>query len=294
MGIVASGWEYVARSGAGAVTTKSMWADLHEGNPTPVMVTTPHWTLNAVGVPYAGAELAVEEVDAYMRVHPVPLIANVIAMDADGMRRIVEPLAPLQPDAFEVNFSTPTFLKLRGRFLTEDADEAGAIIRAAKEAAGSIPVFVKLTPNVANIGDVATMCVAAGADGITAINTVGPGMAIDLKSRMPMLSAMKGGLSGRAVKPIAVRCIADIYAATGGNVPIIGTGGVSTGEDAVELMLAGASLVGIGTAVAERGIDVFAKVRDEIAAWCEAEGVTNVAELTGGFHRELASRSLSF
>jgi len=161
-----------------------------------------------------------------------------------------------------------------------------------KKEIGSIPMFAKLTPNVANIGEIAKACVDAGCDGITAINTAGPGMAIDLRSRMPILAAHKGGLSGPGLKPIAVRCVADIYEATGGQVPIIGTGGIYTGEDAIEMMLAGASLVGIGTAIWSRGIDVFSKVCDEMQFWCTNEGVWDVSDLVGGMHKELQSHGI--
>jgi len=108
---------------------------------------------------------------------------------------------------------------------------------------------------------------------------------------MPILANKVGGLSGPAIKPISVRCIADVYKATEGKLPIIGTGGVYTGEDALELMLAGASLIGIGTAIGDRGQDVFRKVCEEMNAWCEKEGIKNIAEMVGGMHKELASRS---
>jgi dihydroorotate dehydrogenase (NAD+) catalytic subunit len=291
-GITASSWREVARSGAGAVTTKSLWPAEHQGNPNPIIISTEHWTLNAVGVPDAGPEKAKEEIAAYMEEHPVPLIANIIGLSAGEFAAIASVVADLKVDAIEVNLSTPTFLKLRGKLFAEDAAEVRDIVSAVKREARKIPVFVKLTPNVANIGEIAVACVEAGADGITAINTVGPGMAIDLRSRMPILAAQKGGLSGPGIKPIAVRCIAEIYEATEGKVPIIGTGGVSTGEDALELILAGASLVGIGTAVADRGAEVFRKVCEEMAAWCEEEGVESIAEITGGMQRELAKRGL--
>lgn len=292
-GITASGWLEVARNGAGAVTTKSLWPEAHEGNRNPTIISTEHWMLNAVGVPDAGPEKAQEEIGAYMKEHPVPLIANIIGLDAKQFAAVATNIAKLKPDAFEVNLSTPTFLKLRGKLFAEDEKEVADIVGAVKKAAGKIPVFVKLTPNVPNIGEIARSAVDAGADGITAINTVGPGMAIDLRSRMPILAAHKGGLSGPALKPIAVRCVAEIYEATGGKVPIIGTGGVYTGEDAIEMMLAGASLVGIGTAIADRGADVFAKVCDEMQLWCTNEGVANITELIGGMHRELAARKIS-
>ena len=292
MGITASSWRLVAASGAGAITTKSLWPVEHKGNPNPTIISTEHWMLNAVGVPDAGPEKAKEEIGDFMKDHPIPLIANIIGLSADEFAAIARAVAPLKPDFIEVNISTPTFLNLRGKLFAEDESEATAILKAVKKEIGKIPMFAKLTPNVLNIGVVAKACVDAGADGITAINTVGPGMAIDLRSRMPILAAHKGGLSGPALKPIAVRCVAEIYEATGGKVPIIGTGGIYTGEDAIEMMLAGASLVGIGTAVGDRGIDIFSKVCDEMQLWCTNEGVDNVSDLVGGMHEELKKRGM--
>src|SRR3989344_6771458 len=292
-GITASSWQEVARNGAGAVTTKSLWAKEHKGNPNPTIISTEHWMLNAVGVPDAGPEKAREEIGEYMKQHPAPLIANIIGLSAEEFAEIARALAPLKPDAFEVNLSTPTFLKLRGKLFAEDEKEVAEILGSVRKEIGSIPMFVKLTPNVPNIGEIANAAVRAGADGITAINTVGPGMAIDLKSRMPILAAHKGGLSGPALKPIAIRCIAEIYEATEGKVPIIGTGGVYTGEDAIELLLAGASLVGIGTAIGDRGATIFADVCREIETWCDQEGVNDIKELVGSMHAELKKRGIA-
>lgn len=293
LGITASTWKNVAEHGAGAITTKSLWPVEHQGNRNPTMISTPYWTLNAVGVPDAGLEKATEEISAYNNEKPVPLIANIIGLSTDEFAAVARGVAPLKPDFIEVNLSTPTFLKLRGKLFAEDGGEAGAVIKAVRKEVGSTPIFVKLTANVLNIGDVAKACVDAGADGITAINTVGPGMAIDLRSKMPILAAHKGGVSGPGIKPIAVRCVAEIYEATEGKVPIIGTGGVYTGEDAIEMMLAGASLVGIGTAIADRGMDVFKKVCDEIQYWCTNEGVWEIADLVGGMHQELLRRGIT-
>lgn len=292
LGLTASSWRFAAGNGAGAITTKSLWPQEHEGNRNPTIISTEHWTLNAVGVPDAGPEKAREEIGSFLEDHPAPLIANIIGLSAEEFAAIASKIAPLKPDFFEVNLSTPTFLKLRGKLFAEDEGEAAAIIKAVKKVAKEIPIFAKLTPNVPNIGEVAVACVNAGADGITAINTVGPGMAIDLKSRMPILSAHKGGLSGPSLKPIAVRCVSEVYEATGGKVPIIGTGGVYTGEDAIEMMLAGASLVGVGTAVVDRGIDIFRKICDEMQEWCTNEGVTNVADLVGGMHQALRGHGI--
>lgn len=293
MGITASSWKYVEQGGVGAITTKSLWPMEHKGNANPTIISTDHWTLNAVGVPDAGPEKAKEEIGAYMKEKKVPLIANIIGLSADDFAKIASVIAKLKPDFVEVNLSTPTFLKLRGKLFAEDEGEASLILKAVRKEIGSTPMFAKLTPNVPNIGEIALACISAGADGITAINTAGPGMAIDLRSRMPILASHKGGLSGPGLKPIAVRCVAEIYEATGGNVPIIGTGGIYTGEDAIEMMLAGASLVGIGTAVGERGIDVFSKVCDEMQLWCTNEGVWDVKDLIGGMHAELKKRGMN-
>ena len=287
LGITASSWKFVAENGAGGITTKSLWPVPHEGNKNPTMISTDHWTLNAVGVPDAGHEKATAEIEEYMKTHPVPLIANVIGTTPEEFVAITKKIAPLKPDFFEVNLSTPTFLKLVGHFPSANIEEAMKITAAVKKEAKGIPVFVKLTPNVPNIGEIAAACVKAGADGITAINTVGPGLAIDLRSRMPILAAGNGGVSGPGIKPIAIRCVAEIYAFTKGKVPIIGTGGIETGEDAIEMMIAGASLVGIGTAVGDRGVDVFAKVCEEMQLWCTNEGVQNVSELIGSMQKKL-------
>ncbi len=289
-GITASSWKEVARRGAGAVTTKSLWPREHQGNRNPTIISTATWTLNAVGVPDAGPQKAIDEIGEYVKERPVPIIANVIGLNPDDFASITASLVALRPDAYEVNLSTPTFLKLRGKLFAEDEAEVRAILGAVKREAKGIPVLAKLTPNVPNIGEIARACMDAGADGITAVNTVGPGMAIDLRSRMPILAAHKGGLSGPALKPIAVRCVAEIFEATNGKLPIIGTGGVYTGEDAIEMLLAGASLVGVGTAIVDRGPDTFQKIVDEMQEWCTNERVQNVEELTGAMHRELQKR----
>lgn len=288
MGVTAGSWKRAARSGAGAVTTKSIWLREHKGHPNPVIISTPHWTLNAVGVPDAGEEKAREEIGEFMKDKPVPLIVNIIAESVENFSKTAEVLMPLKPDFLEVNISCPNIEHEFGKPFACSASDAAAVTKAVKGVCKGTPVFIKLSPNADSIGRIAAACAEAGADGFTAINTAGPGMAIDLRSRMPILANRVGGLSGPAIKPIAVRCIADVYEATEGKLPIIGTGGVCTGEDAIELMLAGASLIGIGTAVADRGMDVFKKVSDEMQAWCASEGVSDVKELIGGMHKKLA------
>lgn len=289
-GITASGWLEVARNGAGAVTTKSLWIKEHKGHPNPVVIETDHWMLNAVGLPDAGPEKAVQEISVYMKKKPVPLIANIVAGSIDEFGQTAAKIKELNPDAFEVNISCPNVEDEFGKPFACSAPDAAKVTKEVRKVIGDMPMFVKLSPNVDNIGAVAVACAEAGADGFTVINTVGPGMAIDLRSRMPILANKVGGLSGRAIKPIAVKCIADVYSATEGKCPIIGTGGVYNGEDALELILAGASLIGIGSAVSERP-DVFAYVCEGMQYWCTNEGVDNIADMVGGMHKELASRN---
>ena len=288
-GITASSWKAVARNGAGGVTTKSLWIREHKGHPNPTIISNEHWTLNAVGLPDAGPEKAKDEITEYMKEKPVPLIANIVAGTIEDFVAIAEKIVPLNPDFLEVNASCPNVEDECGKPFACSVADSASVTKAVKAVSGEIPVFIKLSPNVDNIGNIAIACAEAGADGITAINTVGPGMAIDLRSRMPILANKVGGLSGPGIKPIAVKCIADIYKATEGKLPIIGTGGVHTGEDALELMLAGASLIGIGTAVGDRGGDVFQKVADEMNEWCEAEGIKDISEMVGGMHKAMAN-----
>jgi dihydroorotate dehydrogenase (NAD+) catalytic subunit len=152
-----------------------------------------------------------------------------------------------------------------------------AVVRNIK-----IPVFAKLTPNASNIGEIAKAAINAGAYGIAAINTVGPGMAIDIDIGKPILANKFGGVSGPAIKPIAVASVFKIYEAV--DIPVIGVGGVSTGRDAIEMMMAGASAVAIGTAVYYRGIEVFGLVEKEMKEWMKENGVKKISEIVGAAH----------
>jgi len=280
-GVTASSWKRVVENGAGGVTTKSLWIREHKGHPNPTVIANEHWTLNAVGLPDAGPDKAREEIGEYLKDKSAPLIANIVAGKVEDFVAIAEIVCGLGPDFLEVNISCPNVEDECGKPFACSAPDAKKVTEAVKKVSGDVPIFIKLSPNVDDIGAVAVACAEAGADGFTAVNTFGPGMAIDLKSRQPILANKVGGLSGPGLKPIAVRCIHDVYKATGGKLPIIGTGGVHTGQDALEMMIAGASLIGIGTAIGERGQDVFKKVCDEMEEWCEEEGISEVSELVG-------------
>ncbi len=283
-GITAASWRRAAKCGVGAVTTKSLWLQEHKGHANPTIISTDHWTLNAVGVPDAGVEKAREEIGNFNKDKPVPLIGNIIASSVEDYAKTAERILEFKPDFLEVNISCPNIEDEFGRPFACSIGDSAAVTKAVKAVSGKTPVFIKLSPNVDSIAAIALSCAAAGADGFTVINTAGPGMAIDLPTRLPILANKVGGISGPAIKPLAVRCIADVYKATEGKLPIIGTGGVMTGEDAIEFLLAGASLIGIGTALADRGETVFRLVCDEMKAWGKKNGVKDLKELVGGMH----------
>lgn len=283
-GIDSQGCRKAIDGGAGAVTIKSLSTLTRSGHPDPVLIQEEHFTLNAVGLPSFGPDYLEEEFGSLLKERPVPILVSIFGGTAEDFGKAAEVFARSKPDAFEANISCPNTEDDFGRPFAYSPKDAAAAVRSLKTHAGNIPVFVKLSPNIEDISAIARACIEAGADGFTLINTFGPGMAIDIKTRKPILSNKSGGISGPAIKPIAVRCVAEVYKAIEGKFPIIGTGGVVKGEDAIELMLAGASLIGIGTAVLTQGYGIFKKVCKELEAWCEKEGVKDIAELTGAMH----------
>jgi dihydroorotate dehydrogenase (NAD+) catalytic subunit len=168
--------------------------------------------------------------------------------------------------------------------------EAAANVTRSVKAATSIPCIIKLSPNVPDIAAIATAVVAAGADAITAINTM-PGMLVDAETGTPILANRSGGISGPALKPIALRCVHEIASVVG--VPLIGTGGVLTGQDAVEMVSAGALCVGVGSAVFYRGENAFSLIREELVNWLQERGYTCLEEIRGRTRRTLDSKSVS-
>ncbi len=279
LGVTAASLKNVVKNGAGGVTTKSIWLEEHPGHKNPTMFGTEHYFMNAVGLSDAGLEKAENEMfPEYMKNKPAPIIANIVAGKIDDFGELAERITKLNPDIIEVNISCPNVEDEFGKPFACSLTDAAKVTKTVR-AKTDKPVIIKLSPNVSNIGEIAKSCVAEGADGFCAINTVGPGMAIDIDARMPILANKVGGVSGPAIKPIAVKCINDVWKATGK--PIIGTGGVMTGEDAIELMMAGARLIGMGTMVYYREVAGFGDVVKEMGAWCDENGVKNLEEIIG-------------
>jgi len=281
LGVTASSLKNVAKAGAGGVTTKSIWLEENVGHKNPTMFGTEHYFLNAVGLSDAGIEKAkTETFPEFLKDKPCPLIANVVAKSMKDFGELSEQISQLGPDIVEINISCPNVEDKYGKPFSCDIGDAAAVTKAVRERT-KLPLVVKLTPNVPNIGEIAKACADSGADGFCAINTVS-GMGIDIDMRCPVLTNKSGGVSGPAVKPVAVKAVYEIFKATG--LPIIGTGGITNGRDAIEIMMAGARLVGMGTMVYYRGTEGFGEVVKEMEQWCDQNGVKSLDEIIGVVH----------
>ncbi|GAB4506423.1 MAG: dihydroorotate dehydrogenase [Anaerolineales bacterium] len=276
--------ERVARCGAGAVTSKSCGPTPRAGHPNPTVLHWGHGLINAVGLSNPGADEEVHILrDAKARLAPlgVPLIASIFAETVQGFGDVARKVAEAAPDFIEVNISCPNVEAEFGRPFAADARDAAAVTAAVRRAV-SLPIIVKLSPNVPDIAAIARAVEAEGADAIAAINTLGPGMVIDTDSGKPILANRTGGVSGPAIRPIAVRCVYDVSRAV--RVPVIGIGGVTCGRDAVEMIMAGATAVGIGSAVYYRGPEVFAAVCEELRGFMETHGYSDISQMRGLAH----------
>lgn len=292
LGTSAALLERVARLGAGGVTSKSCSPVQRDGHPNPTVLDWGHGYLNAVGLANPGVEKQVGILeDAKRRLDPLgtALIASIFAETVDGFARVAERVSQAKPDFIEVNISCPNVGHELGRPFSAEAESATAVTHAVKGATG-IPVIVKLSPNVTDIAEIARSVEAAGADAISAINTLA-GMLIDIRAARPTLSNGAGGISGPALKPVAVRCIYECYKAV--SIPILGIGGVTTGEDAVELIMAGATAVGVGSATHARGPQALGEIADEIQAFMAAEGYETIEQMRGAAHRSAEAREVT-
>jgi dihydroorotate dehydrogenase (NAD+) catalytic subunit len=275
----------VALSGAGAVTAKSCSLEPRAGHPNPTVLAWEHGLINAVGLANPGVEAEVDELArtrALLEPLGVALIASIFADTVENFARVAGRVVDAAPDLVEVNISCPNVHDEFGTPFAADAAAAAEVTAAVKEAVASrVPVLVKLSPNVSDIAGIARAVEAAGADGITAINTL-TGMLIDVHARRPILANRTGGLSGPAIRPLAVRCVYDIYRVV--KLPIVGTGGVSSGRDALEMVMAGATAVGIGSAVYGEGPEVFGQIAEEMGELLGELGYASVEEARGAVH----------
>ncbi len=261
----------------GAVTTKGVSLNGWQGNASPRIAETPSGMLNSIGLQNPGVAVLKEKDLAWLEGKAVPVIVNVSGHSFDEYVQVIEALDDdARVHAYEINISCPNVDEGGMTFGTHAPSVENVVSRC--RAATKKPLIVKLTPNVTDVTEIARAAEAAGADALSLINTL-LGMAVDARSRKPLLSRVVGGLSGPCVKPVALRMVWECHKAV--KVPLLGMGGICTGTDAVEFMLAGATAVAVGTANfmnPAAGRDVVEGIR----AYCEEQGVDDVNELIGG------------
>lgn len=267
--------DYFPLSELGGICVKGLTVKRREGNPSPRIAETPSGILNSVGLQNPGVDYFCAHEMPWLKEQGTKIIANISGNTLEEYAELSEKVSAAGVDLIEVNISCPN-VKHGGLAFGTMPESAAAATKAVKEHA-TVPVMVKLSPNVTSIVDIAKACEDAGADALSLINTL-LGMRIDLNSRRPILHNNTGGLSGPAVLPVAVRCLWQVKDAV--SIPLLGMGGVSKGEDAVELMMAGANAVAVGTACfTDPRTPVL--VKEGLKAWCEARGIEAVSSLTG-------------
>ena len=264
----------------GAVVVKSLHAEPWDGNPAPRVHATPAGMLNSVGLQGPGVEAWLEHDLPDLLATGARVVASIWGRTVEEFARAAELLAdaPKEVVAVEVNASCPNLEDRRALFA--HSTTATAEVVAAAAAAGR-PLWAKLSPNTPDLPDVAAAAVAAGAEAVTVANTV-LGMVIDTEARRPLLGAGRGGLSGPAIRPVAVRAVFDTHEALP-DVPIIGVGGVASAVDAVEFLMAGASAFQVGTATFADPAAPALILRD-LGRWCDNHGVAHLNELIGAAH----------
>lgn len=266
--------EFFDLSQLGGIGVKGLTPTERLGNPAPRIAETPMGILNCVGLQNPGIDRFISEQIPYLRQFDTAIIANVSGNTTEEYCGMIEKISDADVDLIEMNVSCPN-VKCGGMAFGTQPDMVTEVVSAAKKYAKK-PLIVKLSPNVTDIAEIARAAVAAGADAISLINTL-LGMRINIETRKPILSNIMGGLSGPAVFPVALRMVYQVRQAV--NVPILGMGGIRSGRDIVEMLLAGADAIAIGTAMFA---DPFTPVHAlaELEDWMHAHGVASVRELT--------------
>jgi dihydroorotate dehydrogenase (NAD+) catalytic subunit len=290
-GCAAAGRElstFVDLRSIGGVVTKSIMAQPRAGRPTPRMVETPSGMLNSIGLQGPGIEAFLGDDLPWLLDSGARTVVSIAGGSTDEYAQLGRRLheawdAGLRPAAVEVNISCPNVANRGLVFACDPVASAQAVAAAKAELPGEVPMWVKLSPDVTDLVQIASAAVDSGADALCLVNTT-LGMAIDHQTLRPRLGGVTGGLSGPAIRPIAVRCVYQVAAAMP-DVPIVGIGGVQHGWDALELMAAGASAVQVGTVIfGDPGAP--ARLADEISTALESLGLDSVTDVVGAAHRE--------
>ena len=280
LGYSAESLQRVAKAGAGAVVSKSVGVEPRVGYPNPTVVQAEAGLVNAMGLPNPGIDVYCEEIGFCKTILKVPLIVSVFGYSAEEYAAVSKKAVDAGADAVELNVSCP-HVRYTGSEIGQNIKALTEVVERVKDVVDK-PLIVKLSPNVTDITVPAKAAVEAGADALTAANTL-KAMAIDPETMRPILSNIRGGLSGPAVKPVALRCVYDIREALP-DTPIIGCGGVMDWQDAVEFMLAGASAVQVGTAIALGDIDVFQAINRGVESYVRKKHKGSAGEIVNLAH----------
>ncbi len=272
----------VAAHGVGAVTTKSCGLKPRKGHENPTVIALKHGLLNAVGLSNPGVQAEIEEIKKLRAILKknglsTKIIASFFGFSVSEFVEVARQIIKAEPDFIEMNISCPNVACEFEEQFAANAPSTFQVVSEVKKVIGKMPLIVKLSPNVSNIVRIAEAAEDAGADALCAINTL-LGMSIDLESGEPILANKMGGVSGSAIKPVAIRCVYQISQQV--NIPIIGVGGVGEGKDALEMILAGADLVGIGSAVYQEGMEVFSRINQEVSAYLKNKRINDIAQLS--------------
>ena len=266
----------VVESGADAVVTKSIGLNPRKGHPGPVLTTSHGGLINAVGLTIPGIDAFKDEMEV-LRSKKIPVVLSIFGSTVEEITEVARKGIQLKPAAVELNLSCP---HAEIGQIAHSPDLTHKYVSAVKDAV-KCQVFAKLTPNASDIISVGKAAEEAGADAIVAINTL-RGMKIDIQQMRPVLGHKVGGLSGPPIFPVAVRCVYDLSQSLA--IPIIGVGGVGGWEDAIEMHLAGASAIQIGTALIE-GLEVFSKVKEGVRNYLKEMGISDISKIVGAAWR---------
>jgi dihydroorotate dehydrogenase (NAD+) catalytic subunit len=285
-GCVGFGEEYTRVEGfsnraAGAVCLKGTTLEPRLGNPAHRVYETPMGMLNAIGLQNPGVDTVIGKILPELDFDETRFIANICGSTIEDYEEVCRRFDDSPIDAMEINISCPN-IKEGGIEFGNNPESSARVIAACRRAT-SKPIIAKLSPNQTDIKENARRCIEAGSDGLAVINTI-TGMAIDAETRKPVIANVQAGLSGPAIKPIALLKVKQVYEVAGPqNIPIIGQGGITTVNDALEFLIAGASAIGIGTALFYDPL-ICKKINTGIVDYLDKNHLTNVGELTGSLH----------
>ena len=272
---------YVDLNRLGAIVVKGLSLDPRSGNPPPRIMETPSGMLNAVGLQNVGVRAFIDEKLPFLRRFDTAIVANIFGETVDEYRRMAEILERAEGvHAIEVNISCPNVKK--GGIAFGARPELAAEATRGVRGETSLPLIVKLTPNVTDIAEIALAVEEAGADAVSLINTL-TGMSVDIETRRPHLANVTGGLSGPAIRPVALRMVWQVVGAV--KIPVIGIGGIMTAADALEFLIAGASAIQVGTANFVDPASLL-KIRDGIEEYLACHKMASIAELIGSLHTD--------